>query len=98
MSAMTSGEKIVQLEARIAEFERIIAILTRERDARQPFGPITTQPAIAPQYPLLPVMPTVSANPRCGKCNIELTPIMGYCCPHADCPCGLGGFSCNSAA
>lgn len=97
MSAITSGEKIAQLERRVAELERLVGILTRDRDAMQPIAS-PGFPSIAPQYPFIPVMPAVSANPRCGKCNIELAPIMGYCCPHSDCPCGLGGFSCTAAA
>jgi hypothetical protein len=98
MSEGTKTLDVGSLAQRVAELERIVAILTKERDARQPFGPIPSQPTIAPQYPFIPVMPAVSANPRCGKCNIELAPIMGYCCPHTDCPCGLGGFSCTTAA
>lgn len=26
----------------------------------------------------------------CGKCGLELKQVMGYCCPNADCPCGMG--------
>ncbi|MGF6837050.1 hypothetical protein QF001_000917 [Paraburkholderia youngii] len=95
MKATTSGEKIEQLERRVAELERVVAILGKERDARQPFGPIPAQPSIAPQYPFIPVQPITRSQIKCGKCGINLTDVMSYCCPHADCPCGLGGFSCT---
>ena len=29
----------------------------------------------------------------CGECGLELHRTMGYCCPHANCPCGLGHFA-----
>jgi len=33
---------------------------------------------------------------RCGKCGLELHRVMGYFCPHADCPCGLGPTTCKT--
>lgn len=48
-------------------------------------------PKIEPQ-PLQGPNPTVAI---CGECGIELKQIMGYCCQHANCPCGLGGTICS---
>jgi hypothetical protein len=54
-------------------------------------GEVPTQPI---------VWPTPLDRPKlnCGKCGIALGDVMSYCCPQADCPCGLGGFSCTAAA
>lgn len=30
----------------------------------------------------------------CGECGLHLHQVMGYCCPHARCPTGLGGATC----
>lgn len=90
---MSEGTKTLDIGAlaiRVTELERIVAILTRERDNR----PFTASPAVVPQYPFIPVMPVAKPRINCGKCGIELTDVMGYCCPRNDCPCGLGGFSC----
>lgn len=32
----------------------------------------------------------------CPQCGIKLEGVMGYYCPHDDCPCGLGGVRCFS--
>ena len=42
-----------------------------------------------------PALPTDSVG-CCPKCNLDLKPVMGYCCPHDNCPCGLGGVTCNN--
>ncbi len=34
--------------------------------------------------PLTPFNPVFAV---CGKCGLELTMVMGYVCPHGDCPC-----------
>ena len=26
----------------------------------------------------------------CPKCGLDVSGVMGYCCPNVDCPCGLG--------
>lgn len=31
---------------------------------------------------------------KCKECNIDLYQVMGYCCPHTNCPCGLGPTMC----
>ena len=31
----------------------------------------------------------------CGECGLELQRVMGYCCPRANCPTGLGGTICQ---
>lgn len=80
---MTDSEKIADLERRVARLEKGI-----HRNGEVPTPPI--------QWPATPNIGE-KRNPRCGKCNIELAPIMSYCCPRADCPCGLGGISCTVA-
>ena len=34
------------------------------------------------------------SKPTCQKCGINLEGVMGYVCPHSDCPCGMGGTHC----
>ena len=31
---------------------------------------------------------------NCSKCGLKLETVMGYCCPHFDCPTGLGPTVC----
>lgn len=31
----------------------------------------------------------------CSKCGLKLDQTMGYCCPDAKCPCGLGPVMCG---
>jgi hypothetical protein len=69
-------------DQKIADLERRVAAL--ERAQRVP------HPAV-PYFP--PVEPVFGPN-QCGRCGITLSPVMGYVCPHANCPCGLGGASC----
>lgn len=106
MKATTSGERIAQLEARIAELERLVGILTRERDSKPPavYGPLDHTPPLFPQplwptIPIVPNTPAIGANPRCQACGIELSPVMGYACSRGTgCPTGLGGAVCMGAA
>lgn len=49
----------------------------------------------------VPVIEPISPYPKpndtvavCGKCGLELKQVMGYCCPNADCPCGMGPVVC----
>lgn len=51
-------------------------------------------------FPTIPAPPS-PWNPQaekqhCGKCGIELNTVMGYCCPHSNCPCGLGPIQCTT--
>ncbi len=79
-------ERLAQAEARIAQIER----------TRMTFGPIADK--ATPSLPVLPPTPFTDSTAKCGKCGITLSPVMSYCCSRGDCPCGLGGFSCTSAA
>lgn len=45
--------------------------------------------------------PPATAPPRefldhCTKCGLQLNKVMGYVCPNADCPTGLGSPMCFS--
>ena len=53
--------------------------------------PIFPQPWV-PQTPIEQI-----PNSRCPKCNLELSPVMGYVCTQQDCPTGLGGPSCTGS-
>lgn len=44
--------------------------------------------------PTIPVRPAYAAN-LCPKCGITLENVMMYCCPHHDCPTGLGPIMCG---
>lgn len=64
-------------------------ILKEVKATKSPvYGPIN-DPTKVP----LPWTPK-STKQSCTKCGITLEPIMGYYCPHSDCPCGLGSPSC----
>jgi hypothetical protein len=89
-------------EDRIADLERRVAELERERNARRAIGPIEAKPATQPlpvdwQFPpMTPGFPLPSiGEQRCPKCGIALSPIMSYSCAQAQCPTGLGGVSCS---
>jgi hypothetical protein len=102
MSEGTKTLDIAELAKRIVELERLVGILTRERDAQpltigDPWPPLPVQPhypVIPGVQPYVPITPTLPDLSKCGKCGLTLGPVMGYCCPNADCPCGLGGTSC----
>ena len=49
-------------------------------------------PVIPPNLPI-PCDPVYPAVKLCSKCGIQLSSVMGYCCPHPACPTGLGGVS-----
>ena len=53
----------------------------------------STVPIIPPR-PMQPLDPSpYDPNPvvaRCGRCGLGLQRVMGYVCPYADCPTGLG--------
>jgi hypothetical protein len=58
-----------------------------------------------PKMPSIPLNPTpfpkwdnpnIFPKPTCTKCGIVLEPVMGYCCPHGDCPCGMGPIMCQT--
>jgi hypothetical protein len=40
--------------------------------------------------------PQQPAN-TCPKCGLKLEGVMGYCCPNAGCPTGLGPVMCSVA-
>lgn len=48
-------------------------------------------PLLEPKKPYPGPNQTVAV---CGKCGLELKHVMGYCCPNADCPCGMGPVMC----
>ena len=100
---MDNREKILALEARIAELERLVGVLVYKHESTLPaiYGPLDHTPPLCPPpfwptTPIVPNAPTINAHPRCQACGIELSPVMGYVCSRgAGCPTGLGGISCT---
>lgn len=53
----------------------------------------------------IPVIPPVQVpdkkpNPVvavCGACGLRIHKVMGYCCPHPDCPTGFGSVTCHNS-
>jgi len=93
MNCPTTADKIASLEARLAQAESRIAQL---EGAHMVYGQIADK--VTPSLPILPPTPFTDTTAKCGKCGITLSPVMSYCCSRADCPCGLGGFSCEVKA
>lgn len=58
--------------------------------APTPYAPWTMpyQPWTTPNHPPM-------AN-NCPKCGLKLEGVMGYCCPNAGCPTGLGPVTCKA--
>lgn len=54
-----------------------------------------SMPPITPlPYPLPNTQPSWYGN--CPKCGLKLEGTMGYVCPNAECPTGLGGVWCKN--
>lgn len=51
---------------------------------------------LIPKYPMSPMPRNDGVIAICGECGLELQRVMGYCCPRANCPTGLGGATCLS--
>lgn len=99
---MTTEEMIKFLQARIDHLEQMLEQsmeMNRKLMERISERPITPLP-----YPLpstQPIWPTVPKNPEynlCPKCGLKLEGVMGYVCPQAQCPTGLGGAWCTSGS
>lgn len=81
---MTTDVKIKQLEKKIAQLEERISYLEAAERIKQPFQPNP--------WPLYPIQP----RRACPTCGLDLTNTMGYCCPNANCPCGMGPIMCSN--
>ena len=85
MNVTTTSEEISVLKHRVSELERVVAILARERDMRQPYA----SPGVP--TPMWSVYPAPTAN-VCARCGMKLE---GVVCPNGgNCPTGLGGSVC----
>ena len=80
MSDETIPQRMLELEREVAELKRQLQ-QEKEKSISSPFTP--------PRDPFSPL-----PKSKCKKCGIELNTIMGYCCPHPDCPTGLGPTIC----
>lgn len=78
MSDLTFEEKVLN------ELRNIKSRLDKLENANIPFGPFLPQmPQVIPTLPF-------KIESKCSKCGLLMDGPMGYCCPHADCPCGMG--------
>lgn len=82
MNDISFEEKVLKtlkdLTERVERIERM----------NQPFGPtVPNMPQVIPSIPN--PIPAMSPN-KCSKCGLVMDGPMGYCCPHRDCPCGMG--------
>ena len=89
---MTQEEMIKFYEDRIKHLEEMLEkSMEMNRTLMEKVGgqrPITSLP-----YPL-PTQPNPFSN--CPKCGLKLEGVMGYVCPNAGCPTGLGGAWCST--
>ena len=67
------------LKPLIDRLDRLIELLEKQHAPKR--TPI-------PDLPDFPPMPEMRSH--CKKCGMELGPVMGYVCPHPDCPTGMG--------
>lgn len=82
---------MLDADKRIADLERRVAELESRQVTRRVYGPFEAKPATQPlPYPEPYQLPI----PSCGKCGLRLGEVMGYVCPNAGCPTGLGGAMC----
>jgi hypothetical protein len=68
------------LEKRVEDLEKRVEILEMFKRILDPPIPYPTR------YPGYPGQPAS----MCPKCGLKLEGVMGYCCPHIDCPVGMG--------
>jgi hypothetical protein len=80
---MSEGTKTFDVVQEIIGIKRRLEEL--ERASKQPH---------IPRAPVLPGGPFQEHRVTCGKCGLSIGQVMAYCCPHSDCPCGLGGATC----
>lgn len=73
-------KKIVRITVEYDDGSRVIQEMGQNKLAPRDYIP--SLPDIFPQQ--------YDYN-SCPKCGIKLEGVMGYCCPHARCPTGLGG-------
>lgn len=85
-------KKLKELEKRIEELE---AELERVKKERQ-IPPLAPQPIPIPSPQPFPTFPDpiISEGTTCTKCGMVWKGVMGYCCPHGDCPMGAGPIMC----
>lgn len=55
-------------------------------------------PIIKPIVPQWPKRGQDGAIAQCGVCGLRIMPVMGYCCPRTNCPCGFGSVTCSTTA
>lgn len=91
-------KKVDDIDARIKVLEGkdIYDILgvKREEPNEQP-NPWAPKIESSPFVPDSPWITPVYVPKTCSKCGLKLEKVMGYSCPHIDCPVGLGPVMCG---
>ena len=54
--------------------------------------PGTIPPLVPGTVPTIPI----KFESKCSKCGLVMDGPMGYCCPHRDCPTGMGPVWCGT--
>lgn len=83
-------DKLERLLIEVDNLKKRIDVLERAQRVTQPYQPFgiplphpNTQPY---QWPV----------DICARCGIKLDKVMSYCCPHPNCPTGLGPVMCTT--
>jgi len=79
---------------RIEFIERHLGIKQGVGESMRPVGVPFNWPPGPTLWPNSPPPPVHQGDTRCTKCGISFSDTMGYVCPRADCPTGLGGPTC----
>lgn len=84
---------IDELAHRNQLLEKEVESLKRENTYLKQLIEILTK-NVGTSIPPVPMMPAWNEIRNCSKCGLKLEGVMGYVCPHAECPTGLGGTRC----
>lgn len=90
--AMTTTPETLRFQERTMDDRRKSRVQDRRRTERRRSA--EKNDFVSP-LPLPGPPPTWMLPPRCPKCNLELSGVMGYYCAQIDCPTGLGGPKCQ---
>lgn len=95
LDVVLDGENILSIIRELQEARNKI----NELEGKEYNKPLTSplNPWFPPPTDVEPTTPWPKEIPlpttiidKCKECNIDLYQLMGYCCPHSNCPCGMG--------
>lgn len=72
-----------------------VEAIQRIKDAWEAVEKAKPKPNSYPWYPADPWYPHRDYYGHCPSCGLKLEAVMGYCCPNAKCPVGLGPTICG---